>query len=1026
MHKRIAHASWLAVLCFGLASVSIATAASTTPPQGIRSKPASLKLFTNARIIVSPEQTIASGQLLIDSGRVVAVGESVSASPGAMRIDLGGKTIAPGLIDPYTEYGLAHVGRLYERRTQRTPKLDGTREGANAWNDAIHAQVEWVDRFRVSRKDAETWYKRGVTTVYSIKHDGIFRGRGFVANLGDALPNDEVVAAHALAGLSFDKGTSQQTYPRSLMGSIALLRQTFYDADWYRAASAAFEANPNQQMPEFNQPIATLGSYSGPFLIEVDDELTLLRAARIAEEFDLDFIYVGSNMEYARLDEIVALDAPIILPLAMPKKPEIASLEDERDVRLADLRHFERAPHNARVLHEAGVTIALTGHGLTKKEDFRKNLRRLIAAGLPEQTALAAVTTVPAELLGVSDHIGTLEPGKMANFAIYSDDLFAAKSDLYSVWIDGDIAHELLSLEAIDWRGDWQLTIDDQSYDLSIKGSRKKLTGTLGRDTTTVKLSNLSGELRHLHFSAPLDSFGTPAIVRVALTSIGNRLIGSADLPLGRVPATATRTGDWEPVADKTEAIVAQPLLSTLTFPNVAFGFETMPEPEDILIRNATIWTSDDDRGVLRNADMLVRDGVIRDIGENLDAPSDVRVIDGTNKHISPGIIDEHSHICISRGVNEGSHSNTAEVRIGDVVNSDDIAMYRALAGGATAAQLLHGSANSVGGQAQVIKFRWGKPPEELKIETAPPTIKFALGENVKQSNWGDNNRIRYPQTRMGVESIMKDGFLAAVEYEAAWDAYDELSRSDQARTVPPRRNLQLDAMLAIRNSEMFIHCHSYHQTEILMLMRLAEEFGFTLQTFTHILEGYKVAPEMAAHGAGGSSFADWWAYKYEVIDAIPHNPCLMHQAGVVTSINSDSQEMIRRLNQEAAKSVMYCGMAEEDALDMVTINPAIQLKIDDLTGSLVPGKDADFVIWNGPPLATYSTVEQTWVDGTNYFSRERDAALRVAVTIEKRALIQKLLGADSTGSAPSHSEQKMEKEWHCDDVQDVWHVRGR
>jgi len=396
--------------------------------------------------------------------------------------------------------------------------------------------------------------------------------------------------------------------------------------------------------------------------------------------------------------------------------------------------------------------------------------------------------------------------------------------------------------------------------------------------------------------------------------------------------------------------------------------------------------------------------------------------MDATGRHITPGIIDEHSHLAISSGVNEGSHSSTAEVRIGDVVDPDDVGIYRALAGGVTTAQLLHGSANPIGGQAQVIKFRWGLGSEQLKFTEAPPSIKFALGENVKQSNWGDDNTVRYPQTRMGVETFMKDRFLAAREYGKAWKAYDAQPKKVRERTVPPRRDLQLEALLEILESKRFIHSHSYVQSEILMLMRLAEELGFRVQNFTHILEGYKVAPEMAKHGATASSFADWWAYKFEVYDAIPQSPCLMQKHGVVTSINSDSAEMMRRLNQEAGKSVMYCGMDEVAALKMVTINPAIQLKVDGRTGSLKRGKDADFVIWNGHPLSMYSMPEQTWVDGTPYFTLERDAELRSLINVEREALIQKILdsGAKDEDSKKGRNDRKM---WHCDDVEDVWHA---
>ncbi|MFQ5607918.1 MAG: amidohydrolase family protein, partial [Candidatus Zixiibacteriota bacterium] len=313
--------------------------------------------------------------------------------------------------------------------------------------------------------------------------------------------------------------------------------------------------------------------------------------------------------------------------------------------------------------------------------------------------------------------------------------------------------------------------------------------------------------------------------------------------------------------------------------------------------------------------------------------------------------------------------------------------------------------------------------PEEMKLTAAPPSIKFALGENVKQSNWGDSFRSRYPQSRMGVETIMRDGFQAAREYERDLKEYNALSRRQRERTIPPRRNLQLDALLEVLNSQRFVHCHSYVQSEILMLMRLAEEFGFRVATFTHILEGYKVAGEMADHGAGASTFADWWAYKFEVYDAIPYNTCLMHERGVITSINSDSRNLIRRLNLEAAKSVQYCGMNAEEAIKLATINPAIQLKIDDRVGSIKVGKDADFVIWDNHPLSIYAKVEQTWIDGAKRFDRQTDARLRNENAKERRVLIQKALKSPSPKNGKKGMNRRKQKEWHCEDVIDVWRV---
>jgi imidazolonepropionase-like amidohydrolase len=419
------------------------------------------------------------------------------------------------------------------------------------------------------------------------------------------------------------------------------------------------------------------------------------------------------------------------------------------------------------------------------------------------------------------------------------------------------------------------------------------------------------------------------------------------------------------------------------------------------------VWTSAA-AGILDSTDVVLRDGKIAAVGKGLTADT---TIDCTGMQITPGIIDEHSHIAISRGVNEGTHAVTTEVRIGDVVYPDDVNIYRQLSGGVTSTHLLHGSANPMGGQLQYIKTRWGADAEELKVEGAVPTVKFALGENVKQANWGDRYTVRYPQSRMGVEEIMRDAFRTAREYEREMRAGDP--------TKPVRRDLQLDALVEIVSGKRNIHCHSYVQSEILMLMRLAEEFGFRVHTFTHILEGYKVAKEMAKHGARASSFADWWAYKFEVYDAIPESPAIMHEQGVTVSINSDDAEMARRLNQEAAKSIKYGGVSEEDAMKFVTINAAKQMAIDQRLGSIEVGKDADVVVWSGNPLSNMTRVERTFVDGCQYFARDVDQTLRKRDAELRAFLEQEAITAIGQGASSTPGGRGPRREYHCDTQDD-------
>ncbi len=394
---------------------------------------------------------------------------------------------------------------------------------------------------------------------------------------------------------------------------------------------------------------------------------------------------------------------------------------------------------------------------------------------------------------------------------------------------------------------------------------------------------------------------------------------------------------------------------------------------------------------------------------------------EGDNLHITPGLIDAHSHIATDGGINEGTQAVTCEVRIGDFIDPDDIHLYRQLAGGVTTAQILHGSANPIGGQSQVIKFRWGQGPDALKFEDAPLGVKWALGENVKQANWGDGFNTRYPQTRMGVQEIFKDSLRAAVAYKQAKADFEAEGG------MPVRTDLELEALVEMLDGDRIIHCHSYRQDEILATMRTLEKFDVVMKCFTHILEGYKVAPEMKKHGAMASAFSDWWAYKFEVYDAIPYAGSIMHDAGIVVSFNSDDAELATRLNTEAAKAVKYGGVSEVEALKFVTLNPAIQLGIDDRVGSLEPGKDADFVVWSGHPLDSTSVVEQTWVDGIKVFDRQEHQAAMQRNAEMKAALIQKVLGSGETPAKPGENDPRPGTLWprhdlYCHDHGHVGH----
>jgi imidazolonepropionase-like amidohydrolase len=420
----------------------------------------------------------------------------------------------------------------------------------------------------------------------------------------------------------------------------------------------------------------------------------------------------------------------------------------------------------------------------------------------------------------------------------------------------------------------------------------------------------------------------------------------------------------------------------------------------ETLIRNATIMTAS--RGTIENGSILIRNGKIVAVGKDVTAGPNAKIIDATGMYVTPGIIDAHSHSALD-GVNEGSLSVTSMVRMRDVVDDTDINIYRQLAGGTTTIHAMHGSANAIGGQNVVLKLKWGKPAEELIVSDAARTIKFALGENPKRRGnpTTPGATARFPATRMGVEEVIREAFVQGREYMQKWDKY-EAARQRGETPLPPRRDLKLEAIADILRGKLIIHAHCYRADEIVMLINLADEFGFKIHTFQHVLEGFKVAKEMAAHGAGGSTFSDWWAYKIEAYDAIPGNAAIMTRKGVITSINSDSGELARRLYQEAAKTIKYGNLTDEEALRMITLNPAMQLKIDHRVGSIDVGKDADLVLFNGHPFSIYSRPEMTLIEGEVYFDRQEDLKRREQIAKEKKDLIERERRAGGQGQQPN------------------------
>ncbi len=925
--------------------------------------------------------------VLIDQGRIVNVTPDTAVPPGYVRWDMRDKWIYPGFVDLYVP-----MPAKPSQNHSQGPQYGPSRKGAYPWNDALHPHYRMVEHLPLPADRIQRLRNAGFGAVLAHRADGIIRGSGpLLATIdGDRL-HEAIYRPDAAWFLSFKKGSSRQSYPSSLMGAIALLRQTYYDLEWFR--------NEGRRQLEDLGLEALDRIWALPAVFEATDKYDIARIHRLGKELGKDFI-IRAPFDAYQLRTWLRNHRPrLIVAPALPKAPDVESPSAAAMVDWADLKHWELGPWALGILYEAGVPFILTMDGLDEKT-FWKNLRKAVRHGLPPDEALRALTLRPAQWIHADDRLGAVQAGMEAHLIVTSGEIWSDTTDLLAVWVRGK-PHIRSDEGWNDTRGTYLLRFGGREDTIRIEGRRTQPKWKIKRHGDSVfRPLKHRWAAGHVHFVRRADD----SVVRFSgHWKGGGRMEGTAYDGHSRYAWTMHRIAPPPPAKQDSTAIDTPDFY--IPHPFVGLAPPEPPLAERILFKGATVWTGEE---ILANADVLIDRGKILKVGRGM-SDRTARVIDARGLHLTAGIIDEHAHIAISRGVNEGSHPVTSEVRIGDVINPADVNIYRQLAGGVTTSHLLHGSANPIGGQTALIKLRWGEDADGLRFGDNPPFIKFALGENVKQSNWGDRYTIRYPQTRMGVEQIIADALAQAKAYDSLRSASSKL---------PVRRNLRLEALAEILRHQRHITCHSYVQSEILMLMRLTERFGFKVNTFTHVLEGYKVAPEMKAHGAGASTFSDWWAYKYEVIDAIPYNAAILTQMGVVTAINSDDAEMGRRLNHEAAKSIKYGGLRPEEAWKLITINPARLLRIDDRTGSIRPGKDADLVLWDGNPLSTRARVVQTYVDGRRYYDRDEARRRAQWVAHDKERLIRKVLGSTSKNerkpvqpSAPPH--------YHCETVGD-------
>ncbi len=955
------------------------------PVIGVSDKRVNVYGLKNARVVADYQTTLENTDILISDGRIQAIGQNLTFPKGTIIIDLTGKTVYPSFIDAYApNYGIrsqqkkpdAGQGMPFMMMGMRS--RSGNPSGpeprvADYWNDGIHASYDATSEFIEDNKEADEYRKAGFGSVLSFKTVGIARGTSALVTTGEGKTNNLVLKAKASANYSLLRNRSADMYPTSQFGIIALVRQLNYDAQWYKQLPSGYFHDDGLE--------AYTANLSLPQIFEVGDKLQVLRADKIGKEFGINYIIKGAGDEYQTLNDIKKAGNRLIIPVSFPDAPDVKDPYMAATIPLKVLKHYEMAPSNPARLSGAGITFALTSAGLKERSAFLANVRKSVKNGLAPSEALKALTYTPASMFGVSDLVGALKKNMVANLLITSGDIFSDDCIIFENWVQG-VPFRFSDLRIRDLRGIYSLKVDTSEYTMTVTGTPGKLAVKIKYDSTEVKGAGITSDrdLVSITFGRAKQKF------RLSGYNKGKNLEGSGQTDDGTwVSWTATYSGE-APKKEEGNKKDDQnkPEVGPVIYPFTAYGSPVVPAQEDVLFKNATVWTNEQD-GKLLNTDVLVRKGKISAVGKDLRAPDGVRVIDATGKHLTSGIIDEHSHIALD-ATNEFGQAIASEVRASDVINPEDETIYRELAGGVTAAHILHGSADPIGGQSALIKHRWGQNASGLEIDNHVGFLKHALGENVKRSY------NRYPNSRMGVEQIIRDNYQRAVEYNAQWKAWNALKQADKAGKIPPRRDLRLDAIVDVLEKRSFIACHTYIQSEATMIMNLAKEFGVKVNTLIHCNEGYKVADQIAANGVAASVFADWWDYKYEVYEGDSYNAAMLIKSGVLTCINSDDEEMGRRLNQEAAKVIKYGGISETEALKLITLNPAKILHLDNRMGSIKQGKDADLVLWTDNPLSVYARANKTMVDGTIYFDEERDALLKKQMDLERNRIIKNIL----------------------------------
>ncbi len=1007
---------WTVALVFGW--VIPAGAEPPTPPP--------FYAITNVRVVTGTGPVIEDATVLVADGLIEAVGQGVSVPGDAWVIDGEGMNLYPGLIDALTTLGQkqeeesGESGRGGPPGRGSGPEIKGPedRPYTTPW-------VRAADRLGEDPR-VKKWREAGFTSAVTSPDQGIFPGQAALINLGEGGdPREQVVAASVAQRVSFKAPGGFRTFPGSLMGTLAYIKQVLEDSKYQFQADAAYTQNPQgRERPAHDRSLeALIASISSAheFLLPAQLPREIDRALTLSREYDLRAVLYGGQGAYDRIEELRQTKTPVLVSLNWPQEKK--DRDPEADTPIRTLYHRRMAVETPALLVEAGVPFAFYSADLASTSEILEGVRKAVEAGLTNEAALAALSHNTAAIFRAADRVGSIEKGKIANLVLASGWPWAEDVEIAAVFVDGrrfDLTEEEEETvpPAQDVSGTWEITMQsprgarDMTAELEMSDDGKVKGEIISeRGTTPVDDGQMSGEM--LSFETTRSMGGQSFTASWSLSVEGERLSGS----MSAGPMSMDISGERTAMAEKseTEEEDAEHKVGTDELREAVAVYQgAVKEMGTFAVTNATVWTVSSE--TLENGTVVVSDGKIQAVGQDVSIPAGAEVLDAQGGALIPGIIDAHSHIAIEGGVNEGSLAVTSMVRIQDVLNPDDVNIYQALAGGVTSANLLHGSANPIGGQNAVIKLRWGSDAKGLIFQGAPQGIKFALGENPKRSNFrGFGIPQRYPQTRMGVMDVIRQAFTEAQEYQKEWAAYEAAGSG-----LRPRRDLRLEALVEIMEGDRLVHSHCYRADEILQLLRTAEDFDWRVATLQHVLEGYKVADEIAEHGAGASTFSDWWGYKVEAYEAIPHAAALMAERGVLVSINSDSGEEMRHLNQEAAKAIKWGGMDPVAALALVTLNPAKQLRIDDRVGSIEVGKDADLVLYDGDPLSMMSVVQKTFVDGDLYFDREADRERQAEVDEIKERLSGKEESDDPSeegGTPPPEVVWSEEHTYSCREV---------